>query len=88
MAIRIYILKITLYKMIKSSNSLKTQTGWMDMKIRPINTHSTRDPLQIQGHMHTESKGMETYFMQVKSLEARLVILELGKIDLKSFERD
>ena len=31
----------------------------MDTKTRPIYTLFTRDPLQIQGHIQTESEGME-----------------------------
>ena len=31
----------------------------MDMKTRPIYMLSTRDPLQTQGHIQTESEGME-----------------------------
>ena len=31
----------------------------MDTKIRPVYILSTRDPLQTQGHMQTESEGME-----------------------------
>ena len=31
----------------------------MDTKTTPICVLSTRDPLQIQGHIQTESEGME-----------------------------
>ena len=31
----------------------------MDSKTRPMYVLSTGDPLQIQGHMQTESEGME-----------------------------
>ena len=44
-------------KWIKCTNQ-KTQTGWVDTKIRPVHMLSTRDSLQTQGHLQTESKGM------------------------------
>ena len=31
----------------------------MDANTRPVYMHSTRDPLQIQGHIETESEVME-----------------------------
>ena len=34
------------------------KTGWMDTKIRPIYMLSSRDPLQIQKHIQTESERM------------------------------
>ena len=46
------------YEWIKCSNQ-KTQTGGMDTKTRPVYMLSTRDPLQTQGHIQTESEGME-----------------------------
>ena len=33
----------------------------MDTKTRPIYMLSTRDPLETQGHIHTESEEMEKY---------------------------
>ena len=42
----------------KCSNQ-KIQTGYMDTKIRSLHTLSSRDPLQTQGHIQTESEGME-----------------------------
>ena len=36
-----------LFPIIFSDSYQKTQTGWMDTKIRPINMLSTRDPLQF-----------------------------------------
>ena len=36
----------------------KTQTSSMDVKTRPLYMLSTRDPLQIQGHIQIQSEGM------------------------------
>ena len=56
----------------------------MDIKRRPVHTLSTRDPLQTQGHIQTESEGMEKDIpCKWKSKKAGVAILILDKIDFK-----
>ena len=58
MVIGTYISMITLN--VNGLNAAtKRQTDRMDTKTRPIYMLSTRDPLQIQGHIRTESEEME-----------------------------
>ena len=45
-------------KWVKCSNQ-KTKTGQMHTKVRPLCMLSTRDPLQTEGHIQTESEGLE-----------------------------
>ena len=45
-------------KWVKCSNQ-KTEIGQMGAKTRPIYMLSTRDPSQTQGHIQTESEGLE-----------------------------
>ena len=51
---------------------------------------STRDPLQTQGHIQTESEGMETdYANGNKKKNTKVAIFILDKIDFKqSIKRD
>ena len=56
----------------------------MDTKTRPIYMLSTRDPLQSQGHIQTESEWMEKDIpCKWKSKESQTGILVLEKINLK-----
>ena len=56
----------------------------MDTKTRPIYMLSTRDPLQTQGHIQTESEGMEKDIpCKWKSKESWIAILISDKIDFK-----
>ena len=53
-------------------------------KTRPIYILSTRDPLQTQGHIQTESEGMEKIFHENGSQKkAGVTILISKKIDFK-----
>ena len=53
-----YINNYLKYKWIKCSNQ-KKQTGWLVTKTSFIYMLPTRDLLQAQGHIQTESEGME-----------------------------
>ena len=56
----------------------------MDTKTRPIYMLSTRDPPQTQGHIQTESEGMEKDIpCKWKSKKAGVAILISDKIDFK-----
>ena len=56
----------------------------MDPKTRPVYTLSTRDPRQTQGHIQTESEGMEKDIpYKWKSKKAGGAILIADKIDFK-----
>ena len=56
---------------------------WLNVyKTRPVYMLSTRDPLQIQGHMKTESEGMEKDIpCKGNQKKARLAIFISDKID-------
>ena len=59
----------------------------MDITTRPIYIYilSTRDPLQTQGHIQTESKGMENIFhANGNQKEVGVAILISHKIDFKT----
>ena len=56
----------------------------MDTKTRPIYMLSTRDPLQTEGHIQTESEWMEKDIQcKWKSKESGVAILISDKIDFK-----
>ena len=60
----------------------KTQTGWVNRKIRPI---STRDLPQIQGYLQTESKQMgEGSPYKWKSKESRSSNIHIRQTDFKT----
>ena len=44
---------------------------------------STRDPLQTQGHIQTESEGMETDYANGNKKNTKVAIFILDKIDFK-----
>ena len=60
-------------------------TDWLNgYKTRPVHMLSTRDPLQTQGHIQTESEGMEKDIpCKWKSKERQIAILISDKIDFK-----
>ena len=56
----------------------------MDIKTRPIKTLSTRDPLEAQGNIQTESKVMEKIFHETEDQKnAAVAKLILDKIYFK-----
>ena len=48
------------YEWVECPNQ-KTETPWMDTKVRPLYVLSTRDPHQNKGHIQTESIGLEKH---------------------------
>ena len=52
-------LSVVLFAVIFSHSYQKTQTGWMDTKIRPTYMLSIKDPLQSLRHIQTESERMK-----------------------------
>ena len=84
MAIRTCISIITLN--INGLNApTKRQSGYMDTKTRLIYMLSGRDPLQTQGHIQTESEGMDKDILckWKKKKKAGVAILISDKIDFK-----
>ena len=64
---------------------------WLNEKTRPLYMLSTRDPPQTQGHIHTESEGLEKDISHKwRPKEAGVAILLSDKIDceIKAMERD
>ena len=56
----------------------------MDTKTRPVYMLSTRDPLRTQGHIQTESEGMEKIFnANGNQRKAGVAILISDKTDFK-----
>ena len=56
----------------------------MDTKTRLVHMLSTRDPLQTQGHIHTEGEGWKKIFHANGNKEkAAVAILISDKIDFK-----
>ena len=77
-------LSVVLFAVIFSHSYQKTQTGWMDTKIRPTYMLSIKDPLQSLRHIQTESERMKKIFHANRNQKkARLAILISEKIDLK-----
>ena len=63
----------------------------MDKKTRPLDMLSTGDPPQNQGHIQTESEGLEKYFhTNGDQKKAGVAILISDKIDfeIKAVKRD
>ena len=64
----------------------------MDTKIRAIKWLSIRDPLQIQGHIQTESEGMENIFNakrnEKKTTGVAMLISEKAYFKIKTATRD
>ena len=57
----------------------------MDKKTRPLDMLSTGDPPQNQGHIQTESEGLEKYFhTNGDQKKAGVAILISDKIDFKT----
>ena len=57
----------------------------MDTKTRPVYMLSKKDPLQTQGHIQTESEGMEKIFhANGNQKNAAVAILISDKIDFKT----
>ena len=75
-------LSVVLFAVIFSHSYQKTQTGWMDTKIRPTYMLSIKDPLQSLRHIQTESERMKKKKKRKKK-KARLATLITEKIDLK-----
>ena len=56
----------------------------MDTKTRPVYMLSTRDPLQIQGHITTDSQGWKKVFhINGNQKKAGVIILISDKVDFK-----
>ena len=56
----------------------------MDTKTRPVYMLSTRDPLQTQGHIQTESEGMEKHISCTwKSKESGSSNSDISQINFK-----
>ena len=83
MAIKIYMLKITLN--INGLNApIKGQRLFLDTKTRPIYMLPKRDPLRNQGHTQTESEGMEKIFhANGNQKKVGVMLLLSDKIDFK-----
>ena len=82
MAVRIYILPITLNVNGLNCSIQKTETGWMDTKTRPV-LHAAYKRLisELQTHTDWKPRDGKRYSMEMEIKRARVAILTSGKID-------
>ena len=82
MAVRIYILPITLNVNGLNCSIQKTETGWMDTKTRPV-LHAAYKRLISELQTHTDWKPGDgkRYSTEMEIKRARVAILTSGKID-------
>ena len=84
MVIQTYISIITLNVNGLNAPTKRHRLGEQIQKKRPIYMLYTRDPLQIQEHIQTESEGMAKVFhANGNQKKARVAILISDKIDFK-----